>query len=149
MGHIVVAGAGTGRPEIERWFDSARPSHATLLPMLPRAEFDGLVAACDVGLVFLDRRFTIPNFPSRLLSYMQAAKPVVCSVDVATDVGRVRADAAGFGAGCPSGDARAFLAACRHVLDGDPRAMGERARGYFEENYTADRTYETIMRHFG
>ena len=70
VGHMVVAGAGTGRPEIERWFDSARPSHATLLPMLPRVEFDGLVAACDAGLVFLDRRFTIPNFPSRLLSYI-------------------------------------------------------------------------------
>lgn len=147
VGHMVVAGAGTGRPEIERWFDSARPSHATLLPMLPRVEFDGLVAACDAGLVFLDRRFTIPNFPSRLLSYMQAAKPVVCSVDAATDVGRI-AEAAGFGACSPSGDVRAFLAACRRVLDGDPRAMGERARRYFEENYTADRTYETIMRHF-
>ena len=146
-GHMVIAGAGTGRPEIERWFEAACPSHATLLPMLPREEFDGLVAACDVGLVFLDRRFTIPNFPSRLLSYMQAAKPVVCSVDAATDVGRI-AEAVGFGACCPSGDARAFLAACRRVLGGDPRAMGERARGYFEENYTADRTYETIMGHF-
>lgn len=148
VGHMVVAGAGTGRPEIERWFEAARPSRATLLPMLPRAEFDGLVAACDAGLVFLDRRFTIPNFPSRLLSYMQAAKPVVCSVDAATDVGRI-AEASGFGACCPSGDARAFLAACWRVLDEDPRAMGERARRYFEENYTADRTYETIMRHFG
>lgn len=147
VGHVVVAGSGAARAEIERWFGSARPSHATLLPMLPREEFDGLVAACDVGLVFLDRRFTIPNFPSRLLSYIQAAKPVVCSVDAATDVGRI-AEAAGFGACCPSGDARAFLAACRRVLDGDPRAMGGRARRYFEENYTADKTYETIMRHF-
>ena len=40
-----------------------------------------MVAACDVGLIFLDHRFTIPNFPSRLLSYMQAKLPVLAATD--------------------------------------------------------------------
>ncbi|EKC47374.1 hypothetical protein OBE_15744, partial [human gut metagenome] len=44
---------------------------------LPKEDYDIMVAACDVGMIFLDYRFTIPNFPSRLLSYMQAKIPVL------------------------------------------------------------------------
>ena len=36
---------------------------------------------CDSELIFLDYRFTIPNFPSRLLSYMQAKLPVLACTD--------------------------------------------------------------------
>ena len=31
-------------------------------------------------MIFLDSRFTIPNFPSRLLSYLQAGLPVITPV---------------------------------------------------------------------
>lgn len=48
-----------------------------------------LANSCDVGLIFLDNRFTIPNFPSRLLSYMQASMPVLAATDVNTDIGKV------------------------------------------------------------
>ena len=48
-----------------------------------------LANSCDVGLIFLDKRFTIPNFPSRLLSYMQASMPVLAATDVNTDIGKV------------------------------------------------------------
>ena len=48
-----------------------------LMQRLPKEDYDRLVAACDVGMIFLDHRFTIPNFPSRLLGYMQAGLPVL------------------------------------------------------------------------
>ena len=56
---------------------------------LPKDEYDAMIGACDVGLIFLDYRFTIPNFPSRLLAYMQAKIPVLASTDPNTDVGSV------------------------------------------------------------
>ena len=50
--------------------------NAKLYPYLPKEEYDELVPACDVGLILLDPRFTIPNFPSRLLTYMEFSMPV-------------------------------------------------------------------------
>ena len=42
-----------------------------------KEDYELMISACDVGLIFLDHRFTIPNFPSRLLAYMQAGLPVL------------------------------------------------------------------------
>jgi len=37
-------------------------------------------------MIFLDYRFQIPNFPSRLLSYMAAGMPVIVATDPNTDM---------------------------------------------------------------
>ena len=54
-----------------------------------REEYDNLVQICDVGLIFLNARFTIPNFPSRLLSYTEIGKPVLAATDENTDIGKI------------------------------------------------------------
>lgn len=45
-----------------------------------------------MGLMFLDKRFTIPNFPSRLLLYLEAGMPVLAAIDRNTDIGSVISD---------------------------------------------------------
>ena len=81
--------------------ETEKPSHVKLFGFIPKAEYDKMIACCDVGLIFLDYRFTIPNFPSRLLSYMQAGLPVLACTDPNTDVGKVIVDG-GFGWWCES-----------------------------------------------
>ena len=147
VGFFAIAGSGTDRPKLERFFAEARPRHAALLPNLPRDEYDAMLCACDVGLIILDPRFTIPNFPSRVLSYMQAGLPVVTATDGMCDMGRI-AEANGFGVAGSSVSAEGFLDRCRALTDEDIAAMGRRSREYLEENYTAERSYELIMEHF-
>ena len=48
-------------------------------------DFARLIRQADVGLVNLDRRFTIPNYPSKVLDYMEARVPVLASLDAATE----------------------------------------------------------------
>jgi glycosyltransferase involved in cell wall biosynthesis len=79
-----------------------------VLDALPKDEYDAMIAACDVGLIFLDYRFTIPNYPSRLLAYMQAGLPVLACTDPNTDVGKTVTDG-GFGWWCPSNDPEQFV----------------------------------------
>ena len=69
-----------------------RPERATLLSSLPKKEYDDLLMVCDVGMIFLDNRFTIPNFPSRLLSYLETKMPVIAATDKVSDVGDVLED---------------------------------------------------------
>lgn len=74
---------------------------------LPKEDYDKIIGCFDVGLIFLDYRFTIPNFPSRLLSYMTAKLPVLACTDPNTDIGKIIIDGE-FGWWCNSNDLKEF-----------------------------------------
>ena len=114
---------------------------------LPKAEYDELVARADVGMIFLDRRFTIPNFPSRLLSYMECSMPVLLATDVNTDMGRI-AEANGFGLWSESGNLERTLENInRLAADAALRKqMGANGYRYMMDNYTIDKTADAILR---
>lgn len=86
---FLIVGNGTEYSKLKESIINYKLTNTMLLKELPKDEYDRLVAACDIGLIFLDHRFTIPNFPSRLLSYMQAKLPVLACTDVNTDIGQV------------------------------------------------------------
>lgn len=78
------------------------------LDALPKDEYERLCGQCDVGMVALDKRFTIPNYPSRMLSYLENAMPIFACTDKNTDVKELVEDQAKCGKWCPSGDVDAF-----------------------------------------
>ena len=80
--HFIIVGSGTEFNKIKAYLAKDKPINVQLFNQLPKDDYEILVNACDVGLIFLDKRFTIPNFPSRLLSYMQACMPVLAATDV-------------------------------------------------------------------
>lgn len=47
-----------------------------------------LIFASDVGMLFLNENFTIPNFPSRLLDYLSKGKSVIAITDKTTNIGK-------------------------------------------------------------
>lgn len=143
--YFVIVGSGTEYGKLKAWFDKTQPQNAKLLQRLPKEDYDRLVAACDAGMLFLDHRFTIPNFPSRLLSYMQAKLPVIAATDPNTDVGKVCADG-GFGWWCESNDAEAFGEMVKQAVAADTAAMGEAGYAYLQEHYSVQRGYEIIMK---
>ena len=105
--YFVIAGSGTDRHLLEKYIADENPPHVKLFGQIPKDEYDKMIACCDVGLIFLDHRFTIPNFPSRLLSYMQARLPILACTDSNTDVGKV-ITTGGFGWWCESNDVTLF-----------------------------------------
>ena len=107
-----------------------------------------MVAACDVGLIFLDHRFTIPNFPSRLLSYMQAKLSVLACTDPNTDIGQV-ITAGGFGWWCESNSTDAFVECVNKACEADLTPMGENGYAYLEEHYSVAKSSELILSTFG
>lgn len=145
---FLIVGAGTEYNKLKTFFYNEEPGNARLLSMLPKDEYEILVNSCDVGLIFLDKRFTIPNFPSRLLSYMQASIPILATTDVNTDIGKVIEEGK-FGLWCESSDANEFSKKVKQLINPSIRkTMGLNARRYLEENYTAKHSYDIIMRHF-
>lgn len=144
--HIVIVGSGTEYPRIQQWFVDHKPNNATLLSAFPKDEYDKLIRACQVGLIFLDPRFTIPNFPSRLLSYLENSMPVLLATDPNTDMGRI-AESTGFGLRSLSGDLDSFMKNM-NSLASDPdktMAMGQKGKQFLMDNYTVDRVADIIL----
>ncbi|MBQ5992807.1 MAG: glycosyltransferase family 4 protein [Bacteroidales bacterium] len=144
--HFVVVGSGTEKHLIQEWYDKNKPGNATILQFLPKEDYDILVQSCDVGLIFLDHRFTIPNFPSRLLSYLEYKMPVICATDPNCDMGPM-AEANGFGYWCESNSIGDFTNCVDRMLHNDIKAMGEKGYRFLCDNYRIENTYDTIMNH--
>ncbi len=142
---FLVVGDGTEYGKLEKFFADEKLPNAKLLKKLPKEDYDRLVSACDVGLIFLDHRFTIPNFPSRLLAYMQKKMPVIACTDPNTDIGKVVSEN-GFGWWCESNDAEKFADIIDVSLGSDLKSMGEAGYEFLKENYTVSKSYATIMR---
>jgi len=143
---FVIIGTGTELPKLKQWHSTERPRNVTVMDGLPKEEYAQLVRACDVGLIFLDHRFTIPNFPSRLLSYLENWMPVLCATDPNTDMGRI-AEENGFGYWCESNSVEAFTAILDRMIAADRQAMGEKGYKFLCENYTVENTYDAIVAH--
>ena len=85
---FLIVGSGTEYVRIKKWFELYRPKNAMLINFLPKLEYDKLLSVCDVGLIFLSPNFTIPNYPSRLMSYLDMRLPVIAATDSHTDIGK-------------------------------------------------------------
>lgn len=116
------------------------------VPFMPPEEYERFMRSCDVGLISLDHRFTIPNYPSRTLSYMSMAKPVLACTDRVTDIRELVLEQAQCGLWCASDDTEGF-AECIRKLVSDPelrKTYGCNGRKYFEEHFGVERSVACI-----
>jgi glycosyltransferase involved in cell wall biosynthesis len=142
---FLIVGDGTEYGVLENYIEAEKPANVKLMKRLPKEDYDTMVGACDVGLLFLDHRFTIPNFPSRLLSYMQAKLPVLAATDPNTDIGKVIVDG-GFGWWCKSNSVEEFNKEVEAALNADTYELGEVAYKYLTDNYTVKQGYSIIQK---
>ncbi|MCI9127070.1 MAG: glycosyltransferase family 4 protein [Eubacterium sp.] len=135
--YFIICGNGTEYEKLEKFVSKKKPENVKLLPGLPQKDYDKLVRCCHVGLLFLDYRFTIPNFPSRILSYMQCELPVLACTDLSTDIGDVIING-NFGWWCPSNSSDGFYEKVQEISllnDAKLKEMGENGRKTMESLY--------------
>ena len=143
--HFLIIGSGTEYSKLEAYVNSEMPANVALMSSIPRNDYDVLITACDVGLIFLDHRFTIPNFPSRLLGYMQASLPVLACTDPNTDVGKVIVDGK-FGWWCESNDIQGFKKIMEEILaHNNIKQMKHISKTYLINHYSIEKSYEKIV----
>lgn len=140
---FLIAGSGTEYGKLEAFVNEEKPANVKLMEYLPKEDYDRMVAACDVGMIFLDHRFTIPNFPSRLLSYMQAGLPVLACTDPNTDIGKVITDG-GFGWWCESDDVESFSQIVKAIMNCDIE-IKKKNSFYYLRHYDVNVAYRAVM----
>lgn len=144
---FLIVGDGTEYERIDNYLKSIKSENARLIKYLPKTEFEKLVQISDVGLVFLDRRFTVPNIPSRILSYMQAGIPILAATDSATDLREIIENNE-MGYWCENGDLQMFFSDMKTLKEIKKRKkMGENGRKCLEEKYSVAKGYQIIEKH--
>ena len=141
---FLIVGAGTEYIRMEQFMQHTKQKNVVLMKILPKNEFDLLAAACDVGMIFLDKRFTIPNYPSRLLAYMQAKLPVLACTDPNTDIGKDIVEG-GFGWWCLSDDKDRVGKLLNLIGNSELSIMRENAFRYLNTHFSSERCYKIIM----
>lgn len=133
---FALIGRGGEKDSAQRKLEQAGCENYIMLGNLHREEYEAFVQECDVGLILLDYRFTIPNYPSRILTYMEFGMPVLAATDRATDMGDMIRQS-GCGTAVYSDDVQAFAAAIKRMAcDGElRREMGLAGRRYAEKHF--------------
>ena len=142
---FLVVGSGTEYNRIFLWFQKNQPKNAKLLAGLPKQDYDKLLKSCDVGMIFLHKDFTIPNFPSRLLSYLEMKMPVIAATDAISDIGSVL-EKNKCGYSVLSGDVVSMQKAIEALCSNENRfnQMRENAWHLLQREYTVTHSYQLI-----
>lgn len=145
--YFVLIGKGTEKTYVQEMLKGC--GNALILDSLPRDEYEQLILECDIGIVSLDYRFTIPNYPSRILSYMEYAIPVLAVTDKNTDFQDLIKEA-DCGVWCYSKSFKDFGRAVEKLTnDADMRyRMGQNGRNYIEKYFNVEISVKLLEDYF-
>lgn len=145
---FVLVGRGTEREGVQIALKGTKNS--IVLDNLPREEYEKLVYSCDVGIISLDSRFTIPNYPSRVLSYMEYSMPVLATTDKNTDFKELIIEQALCGMWCESKSTDKFIEIVRRFVS-CPEArekMGKSGRKYLEKYFNVEKSVKLLEEYY-
>ncbi|MFA5973311.1 MAG: glycosyltransferase family 4 protein [Lentimicrobiaceae bacterium] len=146
--YFIIIGNGTEFNAIKEHIKYNNYSNVGLQDYIPKKEYNDILQISDIGLLFLDKRFTFPNFPTRVLDYMEYSLPIISATDAVTDIGSIiESNDCGFGV--LHGDIDSFQKRLQTLLAEEAlrKQMGNNARALFEKDYTTFKAYQTIINH--
>lgn len=140
------SGKGT---EKEKLFDFVKKENITNVitqDYIQREDYEKILKETDIGFIFLDYRFTIPNTPSRILPYFEYSIPVMAATDKNTDYKEILVNDAKAGLWCESNNIEEFKRQFEILLDNPDKRkkMGTNGRKYLEKNWTVEQSVKIL-----
>lgn len=146
---FLVIGSGTELKRMQQIAQQQALTNVQFIPQLLRSEYEAIAAACDIGLVSLDERFTLFNFPSKTTDYFKLQLPILASLDhySATDYGQFLVSEARAGLFALAEDPAAVYASYLTLYtNGDlRRALAENGRAFYVAKLNANLAYAKIV----
>lgn len=142
---FLFVGGGTEKMRLTELALKMRLNSVVFMDSLPRIKYQELVKVCDIGLVNLNDKFTIPNIPSRTLSYWEAKIPILAALDKNTDFKTVL-EQSGSGLWSLTGDIDSYKKNFEKLYSNKElrNSMGENGYNYLLENCTTSHAFHTI-----
>lgn len=138
---FLLVGTGTEKNKIFNYIKKNNLNNAITKEYIPREKYEKLLSTCDIGLIFLDHRFTIPNFPSKTLSYFECALPILAAIDTNNDYGDMLKQT-NSGLTSVHGDLKEFKKNFDILIKDKNlrKKMGENGRKYYEKNCNVEQS---------
>lgn len=134
---FLLIGEGVQAGEWRQKVDQLHLRNVRFLPLQPKAVYPSIVSASDVGLVPLTQRLRTPVVPGKLLDFMAGGRPVIATVNLDGDTGRIIQEAnCGYVLAPDDGQgvAKAILALCHD--QSMARQLGSNGRAYAESHFS-------------
>jgi glycosyltransferase involved in cell wall biosynthesis len=144
---FVLIGSGTERENLIEETRARKINNVIFLDSIPRTEYEKLLQACDIGLIFLSHKLSVPSFPSKSLDYFKLSLPVLAGLDSYTDFGPTLTGEARAGFFAQSNQT-AELARLLEVLVTDEalrNSLGANGRQFYEVEFNVERAKDTIL----
>ncbi|MDR2906994.1 MAG: glycosyltransferase family 4 protein [Bacteroidales bacterium] len=143
---FLIIGDGTERKRVENLAKGKGLDNVVFKNAIPREDYNELVKECEIGLICLNEKFTIPNIPSKTLSYFNAKIPVLAAVDKSTDYGKILEDAQA-GLWSITGDGEAYERNFDKLYQDENfrKGLGDNGHQYFLDHLTTNQAYKTIL----
>lgn len=141
---ILIVGSGTHFSTVKSHADQLNYSNVHVLNSLPKEDYDRLVSICDIGLIFLDHRFTIPNYPSRLTGLLNARKAILMATDANTDI---KDDILKYGCGLwsESNDVESFIHNAKRMATEDLSIYKENSYRLYKDEFTIEKNINQLL----
>lgn len=149
---FLFIGVGTEKTRIEQMAENLELDNVKFISYLPRSEYELFASSCDIGLVSLDERFTVPNFPSKTTDYFKLSLPILASLDksAATDYGNLLQDEIHGGLYAISGDIAKLFEQFENLYN-EPdlrNEMGKNGRKFYEQELNVSNACKKIINKF-
>jgi len=143
---FIVVGDGTDYRLLEDYKKRSGDTSLLLLPRLPGEKYASLLSSMDAGLLFLDGRFTIPNYPSRILDYLDHSLPVIAATDANTDI-RDLLQRGSCGLWSRTGDVNSFVNNVAVLKNNEilRREMGRKGREILETRFSVRSSADAVL----
>jgi colanic acid biosynthesis glycosyl transferase WcaI len=135
---FLLVGSGADCDRLQRRAAEMKLANTRFLPLLDEEDFRGLVAASGICLVTQQKSVSEVAFPSKIVTYLAAARPIIASVNPESEVAYITREC-GAGRVVAAEDAEALLAAIRELRDNDLKALGRSGFNYARQRWAADR----------
>jgi Glycosyl transferases group 1. len=150
---FLFIGNGSEKNRIKDLARAKKLNNILFKEQVSREEYEKLSCLCDIGLVSLDERFTVPNFPSKTTDYFKMKLPIFaildeCSVKDYGDFLENKTKAGTFILGKNiDRDYKKFIDL---YLDKVKREeMGNNGRKFYEQFLGVDKAYKIIIGELG
>jgi colanic acid biosynthesis glycosyl transferase WcaI len=142
---FLIVGTGADCARIQGRAAALELSNVRFLPLLDEANFGGLLAASDICLVTQEKTDSEIAFPSKIVTYLAAGRPVIAPVSSESEAARVNIDS-GAGQVAMAEDPAALLSAIMELRSANLRQLGNAGRQYASRRWSSHRVLGHLER---
>jgi glycosyltransferase involved in cell wall biosynthesis len=147
---FLIVGQGTELHRFKCMVEVKGLENVKFMNYMERNKYENLVQCCNVGLISLDERFTVPNFPSKTTDYFKCGIPIFAMVDniAYDDYGTFLTNEAEAGIiSCSNNIEKAAESLLIMLSDEDElQKMGNNARQFFEKQLNVDKVVTRLTK---